>query len=131
RGLNSLRVAMFATETQSHYRASLLLAAAFLLTASIAFPQESPYFVTYDHHAEEPGHIEVSVAPLVSSPKGGARSVASTLELEYGTTAWWTTSLYLDAAAAQTPPLFTGYRFDNRFRLMMEEHAVNHMLYFD
>src|SRR5437764_351793 len=123
---------MFATETQSHLMAPLVVAATLLFISSTTFAQESPYFVTYDHHAEEPGHIEVSVAPLVSSPKRGARSVASTLELEYGTTAWWTTSLYLDAAApAKTPPLFTGYRFENRFRLMMEERAVNPVLYLE
>jgi hypothetical protein len=80
---------------------------------------------------EEPGNLEVAFNPVFGVPKGGARRfAASSLELEYGVNGWWTSELYLDGQ--RTSPestLFTGYRFENRFRLLMKEHAVNPVLY--
>jgi hypothetical protein len=32
--------------------------------------QEKPYFVTYDHHMEEPGNLEISTNPVVGHAKG-------------------------------------------------------------
>lgn len=121
---------MTATETQSQYLKPLLAAA--LLIAPLLNAQESPYFVTYDHHMEEPGNLELSLGPVITTPKEGAKTYASNLELEYGATGWWTTSLYLDgAASAGTSPLFTGYRLENRFRLLMDEHLINPVLYIE
>lgn len=120
---------MSATETQSQ-KHLLYGIALTLLVATFARAQETPYFVTYDHHMEEPGNLEISIAPVFATPREGASSVASSLELEYGTAAWWTTSLYLDGVrGAGTSPLFTGYRVENRFRLLMDEHLVNPVLY--
>ena len=70
-----------------------VLAAGLCLFAHGAIAQESPYFVVYDHHMEEPGNLELSLTPVLAVPKEGGRSLASTLELEYGATAWWTSSL--------------------------------------
>lgn len=104
-----------------------LLAAGAIASADA---QESPYFVTYDHHMEEPHYLELSITPLFATPKEGNRSAASTLELEYGTTGWWTTALYLDGqSTAHQSANFTGYRIENRFRLLMREHAVNPVFY--
>jgi hypothetical protein len=100
--------------------------------AGIAQAQESPYFLTYTHHMEEPGSIEVAINPVIGVPKQGNRALASYLELEYGTTAWWTTELYLaHQSTAHESSSFTGYRFENRFRLLMQEHAINPVLYFE
>ena len=93
--------------------------------------QESPYFVTYDHHMEEPGNLEISLAPVLGTPKEGARSLASTFELEYGSTAWWTTSLYLDGVSNAGTSNYTGYRLENRFRLLMDERLINPVLYIE
>jgi len=121
------------TETQSQLklrRACLGVALALLLAACAASAQETPYFITYDHHMEEPGSIELSFSPLFGTPKEGKRLVGSTVEIEYGTTAWWTSELYLDdAAGGGSPAIFTGFRLENRFRLLMDERTVNPVLY--
>jgi len=104
----------------------MLLGAAALVSA-----QEMPYFITYTHHMEEPGSLEVAVNPVMGVPKGGARHfTASSLELEYGLNGWWTTELYLDSQkTGREGALYTGWRFENRARLLMKEHAVNPVLY--
>lgn len=123
---------MFDTETQSQFRLGAI-AVALLLALGSHFPahgQEKPYFVTYDHHMEEPGNLEIAFVPVLATPKSGPRSLASNLEIEYGATGWWTTSLYLDAATSKgSPAVYTGYRFENRIRLLMDEHVVNPVLY--
>jgi hypothetical protein len=92
--------------------------------------QESPYFITYDHHMEEPRSLELSFNPVVGAPRSGNRSLASWLELEYGATGWWTTELYLDGQTTfGDSSVFTGYRWENRFRLFMREHWINPVLY--
>ncbi len=104
-----------------------------LLVVALALPsvaQESPYFVTYDHHMEEPGNLEVSLSPVFGAPRKGNASLATQIELEYGTRAWWTTALYLDGQSAfGDGAAFTGYRLENRMRLLMDEHAINPVLY--
>jgi hypothetical protein len=107
----------------------MLLAA---LMASAAAAQESPYFVTYDHHMEEPHHIEVALTPVAGTPKEGHSFAATALEVEFAPKAWWTTELHLDAQSpAHEGSLYTGYRIENRFRLLMDEHAVNPVLYIE
>lgn len=105
----------------------------FLLVGWLAPPvgaQGRAYFVTYDHHMEEPGALEVSFNPVLGFPKGGSRFVGSWLELEYGATGWWTTEFYLDGQSTRRDStLFTGYRWENRFRLLMHEHWINPVLY--
>src|SRR5438552_6268231 len=94
---------------------------AVMMIALAAHAQESPYFVTYDHHLEEPGSLEVAINPVLGVPKAGNRGLAGYLELEYGARGWWTTALYLDENGGR----FTGYRLENRFRLLMREHLIN------
>jgi len=105
-----------------------------LLLIAIAhrgFAQETPYFITYTHHMEEPGSLEVALNPVLGSPKGDASHfLASSIELEYGVNGWWTSELYLDGQKTRPDnTVFTGYRFENRFRLLMTEHPVNPVLY--
>jgi hypothetical protein len=109
-------------------RGSILLV---LGAAGIASAQEMPYFITYTHHMEEPGSLEIAVNPVIGIPKGGARHfTASSLELEYGVKGWWTSELYLDSQkTGRESAVYTGWRFENRFRLLMKEHAVNPVLY--
>jgi hypothetical protein len=104
----------------------LLLAAAQYVSA-----QETPYFLTYTHHMEEPGSLEVALNPVFGVPKGGAKQfLASSMEIEYGVNGWWTSELYLDGQkTGRGSALYTGWRFENRFRLLMKEHAVNPVLY--
>ena len=54
------------------------------------------------------------------------------MEFEYGATAWWTTEFYLDAQTTfGDSSLFTGFRWENRFRLLRTEHFVNPVLYIE
>jgi hypothetical protein len=112
-------------------RGSMLLA--LLGAATLAAAQEMPYFITYTHHMEEPGSLEIALNPVAGIPKGGARRfTASSLELEYGVNGWWTSELYLDGQkTGRDSTLFTGYRFENRFRMLMKEHAVNPVFYIE
>ena len=92
--------------------------------------QEGPYFVTYDHHMEEPGNLEIELEPTTTRPSGGNRAYSGLMELEYGTTAWWTTELYLEGqSTVNDSTIFTGFRWENRFRPLMGEHWINPVLY--
>ena len=52
------------------------------------------------------------------------------MEFEYGATAWWTTELYLDGQSTfGDSTVFTGFRLENRLRLLKSEHVVNPVLY--
>ena len=96
-----------------------------------AFPQET-YFVTYSHQMEEPGNLEVGVRSVTASPKGGNAFLAHALEFEYGVKAWWTSELYLDSqSTANESSLFTGFRWENRFRPLLREHWINPVLYIE
>ncbi len=106
---------------------SFLLAAAFNLSLAAA---ERPYFVTYDHHMEEPGNLEVSVNPLLGTQKAGNGFVGTWMEFEYGAKGWWTTEFYLDGQTTQRDgTVFTGFRWENRVRPLMREHRINPVLY--
>lgn len=95
-----------------------------------AYAQESPYFVTYDHYLEEPGSLEVEYFSDFATQRGGNDFHAYWMELEYGATAWWTTELYLDGQTTfGDTTVFTGFRLENRFRLLNSEHLINPVLY--
>ena len=95
-----------------------------------ALAQEKPYFITYSHDLEEPGNLELETKTALGQPQGSNRFGATALEFEYGVRAWWTSELYLDGqTTAQQSTLFTGFRLENRFRPLLEEHKVNPVLY--
>jgi hypothetical protein len=92
--------------------------------------QERPYFVTYSHEMEEPGNLEIELFNAVGKPPDGNRFIGSNIEFEYGATAWWTTEFYLDGQITQhDSTIFTGYRWENRFRPLLREHWINPVLY--
>ena len=94
--------------------------------------QELPYFVTYSHHMEESGSLEIESKLTSGKPNGGNRFVGFPSEFEYGTRAWWTTELYLEGqTTSNDSTVFTGFRIENRARLLLEEHRVNPVLYFE
>ena len=109
-----------------------LIAVAVLLNVPAARAGEGPFFVTYTHQMEEPGNLEVATKTATGKPAGGNRWVGNSLELEYGVNGWWTTELYLDGqATAGAGALFTGYRWENRFRPFSREHWINPVLYLE
>lgn len=108
---------------------SLLIVMAFA-TASSAWGGEGPFFITYTHQMEEPGNLEFGTKNVIGRPTGGYRFLGTTAELEYGVKGWWTTELYLDGQTTRGQgTLFTGYRWENRFRILPREHWINPVLY--
>jgi len=101
-----------------------------LFSCQSSFAQESPYIVTYDHYLEEPGSLEVEYFSTFGTQRGGNDFHAFWTEFEYGTTAWWTTELYFDGQTTfSDSTVFTGFRVENRLRLLRLEHLVNPVLY--
>lgn len=104
---------------------------AVLLAASLQ-AADAPFFITYTHQMEEPGNFELELKSISIRPTNGHRAFASAAEFEYGATGWWTTELYLDGQATSSErALFTGYRWENRFRLLPREHWINPVLYLE
>jgi hypothetical protein len=94
--------------------------------------QETPFFVTYSHHLEEPGNLEIELSTNYATQKGGNDFIAPWLEFEYGATAWWTCEFTLDSQGTfGDTALFTGFRWENRFRPLMREHWINPVLYLE
>lgn len=97
-----------------------------------SFAQEAPYIVTYDHYLEEPGNLEVEYFSTFGTQRAGNDFHAFWAEFEYGATAWWTTELYLDGQTTfSESTVFTGFRVENRFRLLNREHVINPVLYIE
>jgi hypothetical protein len=93
---------------------------------------EGPFFITYTHQMEEPGNLEFAAKNVIGKPNGSGRFLGTTAEFEYGVKGWWTTELYLDGqATGGQSTLFTGYRWENRFRLIPREHWINPVLYLE
>ncbi len=104
-----------------------------LLTSAACCAQESPYFVTYDHHLEEPGNLEIETYTTSGIPRAGQYAyVAPYLELEYGVTVRWTAEIYLEGQGTiADSAVFTGWRLENRFRPLKREHLINPVLYLE
>ncbi|HWS17316.1 MAG TPA: hypothetical protein VN223_04845 [Candidatus Elarobacter sp.] len=95
----------------------------------VARAQEN-YFVTYTHHMEEPGNLEIANKSVTGFPRSGNAFWGNAVELEYGVKTWWTSELYLDSqTTANESSVFTGFRLENRFRPLLQEHWINPVLY--
>ena len=121
-----------------HFRRAVkmqFLTCSLLLVLWLVVPagsQERPYFVTYDHYLEEPGNLEVEYFSTFGTQRYGSDFHAYWVELEYGVKAWYTSELYLDGQTTfGDSTVFTGFRWENRFRLLQREHFVNPVLYFE
>ena len=107
-----------------------------LAVAATAVPNcvaaEGPFFITYTHQMEEPGNLELEINSVTGQPADGNRFFGLATEFEYGLKAWWTTEVYLDGQTTLSDnTLFTGYRWENRLRLLPREHWINPVLYFE
>jgi hypothetical protein len=105
------------------------LLALFLLPPPV-HAQESPYIVAYDHYLEEPGNLEIEYFSTFGTQRQANNFHSFWMEFEYGATAWWTTEVYLDGQTTfNESTLFTGFRWENRFRPLKHEHFINPILY--
>jgi hypothetical protein len=95
--------------------------------------QETPLFVTYTHHMEEPGNLEIETSSTTGIPRNGQHFYSAPyMELEYGVTAQWTSELYLEGQSAWgDSTVFTGWRLENRYRPLKREHWINPVLYLE
>ena len=67
---------------------------------------------------------------IYGTQQHGNDFIAPWVEFEYGAKAWWTTEFYLDwQGTLHDSALFTGFRWENRFRPLMHEHWINPVLY--
>ena len=114
-------------------RSTVLCLFALLILAAGSMAQESPYFVTYDHHLEEPGNLEIATSSSLGVPRSGQRFyIAPYAEFEYGVTGRWTAELYLEGqSTAGDSAVFTGWRLESRFRPLKREHRINPVLYLE
>lgn len=113
--------------------ARFLLCLCLFGTSIICRAQESPYLVTYDHHLEEPGNLEIETFSTIGIPRSNQNAyIAPYMELEYGITGRWTSELYLEGqGTAGDSAVFTGWRLENRFRPLKREHRINPVLYLE
>lgn len=115
-------------------RSSRAIGLLLFLSALLVFPHwasaQENYFVTYTHHMEEPGNLEFATKSVTGFPRAGNPFWGNALELEYGVKTWWTSELYLDSqTTADESSVFTGFRLENRFRPLLQEHWINPVLY--
>ena len=100
--------------------------------ASPRLRAQENYFVTYSHELEEPRSLEIEAKSITGAPKSGNAFAATALEFEYGLKTWWTSELYLDGqTTAGESTIFTGFRWENRFRPLLREHWINPILYME
>jgi len=92
--------------------------------------QENPYFVAYDHYLEEPGNLEIEYFSTFGTQRGGNDFHSFWTEFEYGATGWWTAEFYLEGQTTfDDSTIFTGFRWENRFRPLKREHFINPVFY--
>jgi hypothetical protein len=104
--------------------------AAWMSLAAATLSAADPFFVTYSHELQPQGDLEVSLRTLAGGWKTADWFDSETVEFEYGATDRWTTSVYLDAEySPKSNARFTGYRWENRIRLIRREHPLNPVLY--
>jgi hypothetical protein len=112
------------------WQRKLLAITPVFLALTPGWADEGPFFITYTHQMEEPGNLEIASKNVTAKPGDGHRFLGGSTELEYGVKAWWTSELYLDGqVTAGEGALFTGYRWENRFRLLPREHWINPVFY--
>jgi len=102
----------------------------FFCTAGYAQENVNPYSVTYTHYMEELDSLEISANVVNGHARDINPFLGSWVELEYGARHWWTAAVYLDwQHTKHEGNVFTGFRFENRFRPFLEEHRINPVLY--
>ncbi len=126
-GFSVLLTRLCSIRTVLHLCGTAILA---LLAHPAHAQQEPPYFVTYSSVLEEPGNLEIENQNIAAAPKNANAFFAPTVEFEYGVTAWWTAEIYLQGqSTAHDSTVFTGFRFESRFRPLPREYWINPVLY--
>ncbi|MBI3991500.1 MAG: hypothetical protein HY350_05050, partial [Candidatus Omnitrophica bacterium] len=101
-----------------------------------AFGGNDGYFVTYNHHIEK-GEFEIMFMTDYTSPsqpkedEGQGDYFSHMVELEYGVTDQWSTEFMIEGFEdiEHGDSEFTGFRWENRYRLFKEDVPLNPVLY--
>src|SRR5581483_4407500 len=113
-------------------RTILVALLGFVWSTTAAHAGEGPFFITYTHQMEEPGNLEFAANSVAGGQQGIHSFAATAAEFEYGIRGWWTTEVYLDGQTTSAESaIFTGFRWENRFRLLPHEHWINPVLYLE
>ena len=116
---------------------STLAALGLLIGAPDAKAGNDVYFVAYNHHIDK-GEVELMVMNDYTNPAvfrredDGQRGYFSQMiELEYGVTEQWATEFMIESFAepGTGQSRFTGFRWENRYRLFRREVPLNPMVY--
>jgi len=115
-----------------HAHAIVLMGLCAVSAGRASAQQEPPYFVTYSSVMEEPGNLEIENQNVTAAPKNARAFFAPTVEFEYGVTAWWSTEIYVQGQATQfDSAIFTGFRWENRFRPLPRDYWINPVFYIE
>ena len=107
------------------------------LAAGSARAGNDIYFVTYNHHVSE-GELELMIMNDFTTPSKFKREddgqhtyFSNMIELEYGVSAQFATEFMLEAFEEPATSLtrFTGFRWENRYRLFLEPVPFNPVVY--
>jgi hypothetical protein len=81
---------------------------------------------------EDPGDLEFALDNASGKPKYGNSFISTTLEIEYGVRDWWTTEVYVTGQhTSNDSTIFTGWRWENRFRPLRRRRFVNPVFYIE
>src|SRR5258708_4957209 len=93
---------------------------------------DSRFLADYSNQLEDAGNVYLAFEGTIDTPSRENPFLNGVLEIEYGVTAWWTTEVYLSGQnTSGESTLFTGHRWENRFRPLMREHWINPVLYLE
>jgi hypothetical protein len=102
-----------------------------LAAPSVALGANGANFVLYTHHTEEPGELKVMFMNDIGQEADTTRYVAQMVELELGITERWTTGFMVEGqtTSGEGGYNFTGFRWENRYRLFEYGRFLNPVLY--
>jgi len=104
-----------------------------LLMASSAIAGNGANLVLYNYHTPAAGEKEIAIMSDLAQDATGSRYTAQMVEVEFGITDQLTTSFMFEgqATSGQGNYLFTGFRWENRYRLFDEGTTLNPVLYLE
>jgi len=113
------------------HRLTLFGGLALALAASPVAAGNEANFVLYNQNVAEKGEVEVEFLSDFSNVGGSEPNyTAQVIELEYGVTDRWTTSLYFEGNKEEGENYqFGGWRFENRLRVFEGNVFLNPVLY--
>lgn len=103
----------------------------FMILPSAAWAGNGANFILYNHHTAEAGEKEVMLMNDLGQEPDGTRYAAQMIEFELGLTDRWTSEFMIEgqATSGEGGYHFTGFRWENRYRLFEYGKFLNPVLY--